>query len=145
VTVVDPVAAKAELAVACGAAELVTPAEAEAEASGTFDVVIEAAGVTGTARLATTLARRGATVVLCGLPPATDTVATLAVVSKGLAVRSVFGASRTAWSDAVAAFARGDVSPGLLVTHELGLDEAEHALTLVAGRRPDIGKVLLKP
>lgn len=144
-TVIEPVDAKADIARACGAARCVSPAEAAASLAGRFDVVIEAAGADGTATLAVDVAARGGDVVLCGLPSAIDTIPTLAVVSKGIRLASVFGADRRSWRTVVAAFEAGDLDPGLLVTHELGLDEAPRALQLVAGREPGVGKILLKP
>jgi 2-desacetyl-2-hydroxyethyl bacteriochlorophyllide A dehydrogenase len=143
--VVDPDAAKTELARRCGADRLVAPELAGRELNARFDVVVEAAGVAGSASLAIELARRGGRVVICGIPPADDTITTLAVVAKRLTISTVFGATQDAWRDAVAAFAADRLDPGVLVTHELDLDDAAHALDLVAGRRPGVGKVLLRP
>jgi threonine dehydrogenase-like Zn-dependent dehydrogenase len=144
ITVIDPDSAKANLARRCGA-DVVADPHAAAELDSTFDLVFEAAGVTGSATLAAHLARRGGHVVLCGLPPIEDTMHTLVLISKGLNISTVFGASRAAWRDAVDAFVTRRVDPGLLVTHELPLDEASHGLELVAGRTPGMGKVLLRP
>lgn len=145
VTVVDPQPTKEDLARRCGASAFVAPAEAERELRDRFDVVIEAAGVVGSAALALELARRGARVVICGIPPADDTIGTLALVAKGLDVSAVFGASHEAWCAAVSAFVAGTLDPSVLVTHELGLEEAERALEMIADGGPGIGKVLLRP
>ncbi len=143
--VIDPDLSKREIAEQCGATCFVGPDTASADFDDHFDLVIEAAGAAGTATLAVKLARRGGRVVLCGIPLADDTISTLAVVSKHLHVSSVFGASRGAWSDAVAAFNEKRLDPGLLVTHQLGLDEVARALDLVARRPQGVGKVLLRP
>ncbi len=106
--------------VECGATSLVTPDEVPGLA-GRFDAVIEAAGAPGTARLATTLARRGGRVVLTGLPAADDDPPSPADIVLGeLTVHSVFGASSNAWQHAVRAFTAGALRPGMLVTHEVG-------------------------
>jgi 2-desacetyl-2-hydroxyethyl bacteriochlorophyllide A dehydrogenase len=143
--VVDQDPSKGGVAERCGATYFVGPESAAAGLDSHFDLVIEAAGATGTANLALKLAQRGGLVVLCGISPADDTISTLAVVSKRLEVASVFGASRGAWIDAVDAFKDQRLDPGLLVTHELGLDEAADALDLVARRPRGVGKVLLRP
>lgn len=140
--VVEPMRSRWELAERCGATAVVAGAAA---GLGSFDVVVEAAGATGTAQSALDLARRGARVALAGIPPRSDVVVTQDVVSKQLQVDAVFGAPRSAWDRALAAFGDGAVDPGVLVTHELGLDDAAHALDLVAGREPGVGKVLLRP
>lgn len=144
-TVVDPIASKADLAHRCGAERFVGPEAAEEDLDGHFDTVIEAAGAVGTAALATRLARRGGRVVLCGIPPASATVSTQTIVAKRLAISSVFGASEPAWRDAVESFADHGLDPGMLVTHEFNLDDAAAALELVARRGAGVGKVLLHP
>jgi threonine dehydrogenase-like Zn-dependent dehydrogenase len=143
--VVDPDLSKRQLAEQCGASTFVTPDAAAEQFENHFDLVIEAAGVSGTADLAVKLARRGGRVVLCGIPPADDKISTPAIVSKRLEVGSVFGASRAAWIDAVEAFNDLRLDPGLLVTHELSLDHAADALDLVARHSPGVGKILLRP
>ena len=83
--------------------------------------------------------------MLAGIPPADDVLGTQDVVAKQLEVRTVFGAPSAAWSRAVDAFAQGVLDPGLLVTHEVPLEDARHALELIARRDPTVGKVLLRP
>ncbi len=143
--VIDQEPSKRDIAERCGAIGFIGPHAAAEEFDGHFDLVIEAAGAPGTASLAMQLARRGGQVIICGTPPADDTISTLVVVAKHLEITSVFGASRGAWIDAVEAFNDQRLDPGLLVTHELGLDHAADALNLVARRTPGVGKVLLRP
>jgi len=143
VVVVEPADARWELAERCGATRVVTPDGGDLDAS--FDVVIEAAGVLGTAQAATRLARRGGRVVIVGIPPAEDVLMTQGIVAKRLEVRTVFGAPHRSWDVAVRAFRDGTIDPGLLVTHELPLEQADYALELVARRDPTVGKVLLRP
>ncbi|PRX49405.1 2-desacetyl-2-hydroxyethyl bacteriochlorophyllide A dehydrogenase [Prauserella shujinwangii] len=141
---VHPTAARAELAATCGASALVTPDEA-AGLAGRFDVVVEAAGVTGTAALACRLTRRGGRVVITGIPGEEDVLSTRDIVTNHLAVHTVFGAPPRAWVYAVRAFATGNLDPSLLVTHEFVLEDAEKALSTVAERGPGTVKVLLHP
>ena len=144
VTVVDPQPAKAALAALCGAVDFLSPLGAREQAA-TFDVVLEAAGAIGTAASAVRLARRGGRVVLCGHPPDGDVLPTADLMAGNLELRTVFGASSHAWRQALQAFASGTLDPGLLVTHELALEEATAGLDLVAAGGPDVGKVLLRP
>jgi 2-desacetyl-2-hydroxyethyl bacteriochlorophyllide A dehydrogenase len=133
------------LAVECGATSLVTPAEAGSLA-GRFDAVIEAAGAPGTARIATSLARRGGRVVLTGIPAEDDDPPTPADIVLGeLTVHSVFGASSRAWQHAVRAFASGALRPELLITHEIALDDVTEAFRVLEHERGSVVKVLLKP
>jgi 2-desacetyl-2-hydroxyethyl bacteriochlorophyllide A dehydrogenase len=143
--VVDADPSRVDVAERCGAFGFVGTDAAADQFDSHFDLVIEAAGATGTASLAMKMARRGGRVVLCGIPPADDKISTHVVVTKHLEVASVFGASRDAWIEAVDAFAHGRLNPGLLVTHEFCLDDAAHAVDLVAQHPPGIGKVLLRP
>jgi 2-desacetyl-2-hydroxyethyl bacteriochlorophyllide A dehydrogenase len=143
--VVDPKPDRAGLAHRCGATELLTPAEA-ADHGGRFDLVLEAAGVSGAARLAARLVRRGGRVVLLGIPgvdddppPSTD------LVLNQVTVHTVFGAPSRAWSHAVRAFASGALDPAAVITHEVPLAEAPAAFDLLADPGAGAVKVLLRP
>jgi threonine dehydrogenase-like Zn-dependent dehydrogenase len=133
----------AERAHACGATDVrhsndVTGLE--------FDVVVEAAGGAGSAALAVQLARRGGRVVLTGIPMgATDSILTRQLVTKQLSVHTVFGAPRRAWEHAVLAFSAGTLDPGVLVTHELPLEEISSAFRLLDEQPEGLGKILLRP
>lgn len=142
--VVDPAAARAELAERCGASAYVPP-EDTAGLAGRFDVVVEAAGVTGSAATAVRLARRGGRVVLVGLAGPDDRIATGDLVLDGLTVTAVFGAPSRAWVHAVRAFATGVLDPSVLVTHEYALEDVGEALRVVADPAAGAGKVLLHP
>ena len=144
VTVIDPCRWKRPLAINCGASRLVDPERARTTIEG-LDVVIEAAGVTGSVQMAIDLARRGGRVVVCGIAPPHDAVRSVDIVSKNLDLVGVFGATRSGWETAVAEFLAGNLDPGALVTHEFGLNEVESALNLVEGRGQGVGKVLLRP
>lgn len=144
--VVDPKPDRGELARRCGATDLLAPAEAGERAAGRFDVVLEAAGVSGAARLAARLARRGGRVVLLGIPgvdddppPSTD------LVLNQTTVLTVFGAPSRAWSHAVRAFASGALDPAVVITHELPLIETPAAFELLADPGAGAVKVLLRP
>ncbi|MFI8521685.1 zinc-binding dehydrogenase [Streptomyces sp. NPDC085481] len=144
-TVVDPRAARGELALRHGADEALTPEEATAS-HGRFDLVVETAGAPSTAASSCLLARRGGRVVLTGM--FTEGAAGIDPVHLSvsqLEVRSVFGAPSVAWADAVSAFGRGLLDPGPLVTHEFPLEEFGAAVALVGGGDPAVGKVLLRP
>ncbi|GAB7191478.1 alcohol dehydrogenase catalytic domain-containing protein [Kineococcus sp. NUM-3379] len=146
VTVLHHNASREELARRCGAAHYALSAEAEREGLfGTFDAVIEAAGVPGVARLATRLGRPGGRVVLTGIPGEdADDLSSLELVTSQVHVLTVFGAPRRAWAYAVRAFAQGILDPSVIVTHEFGIEQAQEALDLL-GSRSGALKVLLHP
>lgn len=145
-TVVDPKPGRAELAHGCGATALLSPADAARDAAGQFDVVVEAAGVAGAARLAVRLARRGGRVVLLGIPGTDDDPPSPTdLVLNQVTVLPVFSAPSRAWSHAVRAFASGVLDPAVVITHELPLAEASAAFELLADPRAGAVKVLLRP
>ncbi|WP_030267302.1 alcohol dehydrogenase catalytic domain-containing protein [Streptomyces sp. NRRL B-24484] len=78
VTVVDPVAARRELALALGATDALAPEELRAAAKGLalggYDCVVEAVGRSETVRAAYDAARRGGTVVVVGAGARDDKV-----------------------------------------------------------------------
>jgi threonine dehydrogenase-like Zn-dependent dehydrogenase len=133
---------RASLARRCGATTILSPGSG---LSG-FDVVLEAAGTTGAARLAVELAGRGGRGALTGIPSAdADPPSPTTLVLNQITVHTVFGASSRAWSHAVRAFASGALDPGLLITHEVGLDDVSDAFRLLADREAGAVKVLLRP
>ncbi|GAA4837699.1 zinc-dependent alcohol dehydrogenase [Saccharopolyspora rosea] len=139
--VVDRNRERAELAESCGATGFSTP---EAAPHGRFDVVLEAAGAPGTARLATRLARRGGRVALTGLAAEDDQPpAPTELVLSALAVTAVFGAPSRAWTHAVRAFAAGALDPARITGRTYPLEDAAAALR--AHAEQDAVKVLLHP
>ena len=143
--VVDPRTDRAAQAAAFGAGRAFTPAEADG-LSGRFDLVVETAGAPTTAASSCLLARRGGRVVLTGMFTAGAAgIDPVHLSVSQLEIRSVFGASSAAWSDAVRALSLGLLDPAPLITHEFPLDRFGEALALVGGGAPDTGKVLLRP
>jgi L-iditol 2-dehydrogenase len=113
---------------------------------GGFDVVVEAAGASRSARLAAASARRGGRVSLLGIPG--DDSAAIPVgllVGRQLTVVTVFGASAAGWLAAVRAFNTGLLDPAPLVTHELPLEDYGKAIEMLSSGRSDVGKILLRP
>lgn len=148
-TVVDPRGDRAGTAKRCGATELLTPERAEREA-GRFDLVVEAAGASGAARLAVRLARRGGRVVLTGIPgtdaaPERTDLSPAELVLDEITVHTVFGAPSRAWSHAVRAFASGAIDPTMVITHEVALDDVAEAFSILADEHANAVKVLLRP
>ncbi|MDR7304126.1 zinc-dependent alcohol dehydrogenase [Haloactinomyces albus] len=136
---------RADLAAACGATSLITSEEAE-QHLGRYDAVLEAAGATGTADLATRLTRPGGRVALTGVPPHDRQPPSPAhLVVSQITVHTVFGAPPRAWTQAVRAFTSGVLDPGLIISRELELDEAPEALRLLDEERDKIVKILLHP
>ncbi|WP_299530457.1 zinc-binding dehydrogenase [uncultured Streptomyces sp.] len=144
-TVIDPRAERAVLAMEFGADAARSPKEAE-ELHGRFDLVVETAGAPTTAADACLLARRGGRVVLTGMFGAGSLgIDPVHLSVSQLTVRSVFGAPSSAWSYAVRAFAAGVLDPAPLITHTFPLEGFAQALALVGSGDPATGKVLLCP
>jgi 2-desacetyl-2-hydroxyethyl bacteriochlorophyllide A dehydrogenase len=140
--VVDPRTDRAELARSFGATACVTPDKA----SGTFDVVVEAAGAPGAGSLAVRLTARGGRTVLTGLSGAeTEPIVPADLVASAVTVHTVFGAPSRAWVHAVRAFSSGLLTPSPLITHEFPLEEAAAALDALADPCVSTGKILLHP
>lgn len=142
---VDPHRDRGDLATACGARTLLTPEEAE-QRHGEFDAVLEAAGASGTASLATRLTRPGGRAVLTGVP-ADDAhpLDPAQLVCSQITLHTVFGAPSRAWSHAVRAFTTGALDPALIISRELDLDDAERALDMLADPDEAAVKILLRP
>ena len=134
---------QAELAAAAGA----TRFEMDPTATGkAFDLVIEAAGTTAAALTAVAAARRGATVVLLGLPPHGETAAMALseVVNNDLVLQCSFSYTAGAWRQTVALLNAGLIRPGFLVTHQFLLEDWRKAIETLRGAESPRGKVLLK-
>lgn len=144
VITVEPNTERAAMAVRCGASAAVTPEEAGGLAHE-FDVVIEAARSPLASAQALSLVGRGGRVVLMGMPSADASLSVLELVTRQITIAPVFGASSRAWSEAVAAFGRGVLDPGILVSHVFSLAEVERALQVAARSEGAVGKVLLTP
>lgn len=161
-TVIDPRAARGAQALALGASRSLAPeatpgaaaanpadpeqADPEQAEHGRYDLVLETAGAPSTAATACLLARRGGRVVLTGMfTPGAAGIDPVHLSLSQLEVRSVFGASSSAWSEAVRAFGLGLLEPAPLITHEFPLERFADAIALVGGGDPDTGKVLLRP
>jgi threonine dehydrogenase-like Zn-dependent dehydrogenase len=143
--VIDPRSSRAEQALRFGATEAHTPDEG-AELTGQFDLVMETAGAPTTANDACLLARRGGRAVLTGIFAEGAAGIDPTRLSLGqLTVKSVFGASSAAWSDAVRAFGLGLLDPAPLITHEFPLERFGDAIALVGSGDPKAGKVLVRP
>ncbi|MFG2003455.1 zinc-binding dehydrogenase [Spirillospora sp. NPDC048911] len=147
--VVEPRAGRTAPARGSGATTLVTPADAAA-LGPSFDVVVETAGVAGSARAAAALLRRGGRLALAGIPGGPSEGLTPSLIVEGqLSVGSVFGMPSAAWVQAVRMFRAGLLRPGMLISHELELADFAKALRLVADGHDDdgldVGKVLLRP
>ncbi|MFJ8074431.1 zinc-binding dehydrogenase [Streptomyces sp. NPDC096176] len=144
-TVVDPRRARGEQALRFGATEALSP-EQSTSARGRFGLVVETAGAPTTAASACLLARRGGRVVLTGMfTPGAIGIDPVHLSVSQLEIRSIFGASSSAWSDAVRAFGLGLIDPAPLITHEYPLERFDEAIALVGAGDPKTGKVLLRP
>jgi L-iditol 2-dehydrogenase len=112
---------------------------------GTFDLVFEATGRSQGVESALRLARRGGTVVLEGIGPASAGVDPNLIPLGHLRVQGVFGASSNSWRHVVDLFSRGQLDPTSLITHRFPLERYQDAFDIV--QQPGSGalKVQLRP
>jgi L-iditol 2-dehydrogenase len=111
-----------------------------------YDLVIEAAGSPAAVETAVAAARRGATVLLLGLPP-TGTSFTLAadhLVNNDLTLAASFGYTSAVWARVVELLNRGRIAPGRIVTHRYPLEAFERAFEALTSPSGPRGKVLLE-
>ncbi len=143
VTVIGRRPEQADLARTMGAdAFVLSPPE------GTFDLVIEAAGVAEATATAIGLAERGATIALLGLPPHGSTVELGPddLVNKDLVLQGSFSYTRRAWAEVVTRLNDRTLRPSPLVTHRFAMDAVDDALATLRGRRDGAaprGKVVI--
>lgn len=130
VVVIGRRADQADLARRAGAERFVTETP-----EGSFDLVLEAAGVAEATATAITLAARGATVTLLGLPPhgATVEVGPDDLVNNDLIVQGSFSYTRAAWRDVVARLNEGVLRPSFLITHRFSIDQFDDAFSALRG------------
>jgi 2-desacetyl-2-hydroxyethyl bacteriochlorophyllide A dehydrogenase len=116
-----------------------------AAAGGDYDLVVEAAGSTDAVPAALKAARRGATVVLLGLPPhgATAPVPVDDVVNNDLTIRGSFSYTSAAWREVVTLLNTGRLSLSFLITHRFTLRDWRAALDTLRAAPGPRGKVVL--
>ena len=116
--------------------------------SQTFDLVIEAAGTNEAVVSALGAARRGAVVLLLGLPPhgSLASVPVDDLVNKDLLVRASFGYSSSTFSRVLALIAGRRLHPGILITHRFSFRDYDQALRILRATEPGEarGKVVLQ-
>lgn len=136
-------AEQAELAARAGATRFEVDSE---RLGGGFDIVVEAAGAVEAANTAIAAARRGATVVLLGLPPHGETaqVAIDDVVNADLTIFGSFAYTSAAWSEVVQLLNVGQLRLSDIVTHRYPLEEWRGALDTLRNASGCRGKVLIE-
>ncbi|MET9020627.1 alcohol dehydrogenase catalytic domain-containing protein [Actinopolymorpha sp. NPDC004070] len=135
-----------ELGAAWGATRCVSNAEAvEPGWTCDADVVIEAGSRQTSAKAALNAARRGATVVLEGIPGGPAEGDLTDIVLKHLRVQGVFGASAAAWEHVVRIFNAGLLDLRPLISHRYAVADVGSALSTLRERPADLRKVLLHP
>jgi len=127
------------------ALELGATAFTTGEASGAFDVAIEAAGAPEALVTALKALRRGGQALALGLP-ATSSTLTLPgdlIVNNDLTLAGSFGYTSAAWARVVELLNTGTLGLGRLVTHVFSLDDYLAAFDELARPTGMRGKVML--
>ena len=107
------------------------------------DVVYETSGVASTLEQAVAMARRGGSVGLIGLCHGPSTLRSTPVVLKELALIGSRGYNETTWRLTMSVLPQVATDVLRLVTHQLPLEDFEHALRVVERREGT--KVILRP
>lgn len=106
--------------------------------------VVEASGSAGGRRDAVRRCDAGGVVALVGFSGAVGEFDLDDVVVRDITVRGSLG-SPGVWPEVIRLIETGAIRPSVLVTHELGLEEAEEAFRLAVAHRPGVRKVLMRP
>lgn len=105
------------------------------------DVVLEAAGTTGTTQQALQAAKSGGRVILIGLPPEDDVPLSMPdLVTRELDVGGIFRYANV-YAQAVAAIGSGLIDVKSMITHRYPLDQAEEALVFADTHKSECIKV----
>jgi 2-desacetyl-2-hydroxyethyl bacteriochlorophyllide A dehydrogenase len=136
--------AQEQLALDAGATSFTV--EDDDSLTGSFDLVVEAAGATRAIERAIASARRGGRVLLLGLPPTGRLLELPAdvLVNNDLTVAASFGYTSAAWARVVALLNAGRITPGQIVTHRFPLGRFADALAALEGGEGPRGKVMLE-
>jgi 2-desacetyl-2-hydroxyethyl bacteriochlorophyllide A dehydrogenase len=134
---------QAQLAKSVGVAAFGTAAD---DHPGTFDLVIEAAGVSEAVATSIGAVRRGGVVVLLGLPPTEQTLELRAdlLVNNDLTVAASFGYTSRDWARMVDLVNARRVNPGRIVTHRFPLEDSVQAFAALGSLEGRRGKILLE-
>ncbi len=152
VLAVDISAAKADQAREAGAS-MVASNDAEALEFGSFDVVLESAGVPAAENLAINLVGPGGDAVFVGIPTGPVELAQ-GTFSRFLRQEiNLHGAWNSfsapwpgaEWRDTVDMLANGTLKWEFMITHQLGLDALPGAFQMMNGRTEHFSKVLFQP
>lgn len=135
--------AQRDLATQAAVTEFFTDPEA---VGSSYDLVIEAAGVSATVTTALTKARRGAEVLLLGLAGSgvTAKVQVDTVVNDNLFIHGSFSYSAGSYCSIVALLNAGAIHPEFLITHRFPLDNCLGAFAELANPTGARGKVVLE-
>jgi len=108
------------------------------------DVVIETAGAVKTVKQTPFFAKRGGTVVICGIAPIDPIEFSFStVINKELTIKSVFR-YRNLYPAAIAAIADGSIDVEQIVTHEFSFEDAKKAFDTVIKDAENVVKGVIR-
>jgi len=147
---VEPLAYRRDMAAELGAIPLfpdddLVARAAECTGGHGVDVAIEVAGAPAAQEEAAQMVKRGATVVLIGIPPQDQVVMTHHLVRrKGLTIK-LCRRMKLVYPRAIDLVERGMIDLGHLVTHRFPLEEGDAAFRLVRAYRDGVVKAAVYP
>jgi L-iditol 2-dehydrogenase len=142
ITAVDVNQQRLDVARACGAARTVNPAAGDA-IPGSYDVLLECSGNSGTTTLALHTLRPAGTAVIVGMGATGMPMPLSLIQERELTITGTFRYANT-WPTAISLVTRGLVDLDRLVSARYALAEVPEALS--AGRRdPGVVKAVVRP
>lgn len=143
ITVVDPVAARRDLAMHGGATRTLDPAD-DAAPSLTAEHVVDATGVSAARRAAIDACEPGGTVVLLGLHTAESELQVNAAVAKELRLQCSYAYTAADYESAAQLLEAKRVGFERWIT-EMPLDGGQDAFEALVKRPGDVTKIVLRP
>lgn len=143
ITVVDPVTARRDVALATGADAVLSPDDPSV-AEIVADHVVDAAGVTSSRNSAIELCDAGGTVVLLGLHSATSELAVNAAIAKELTLQCSYAYTAHNFQTALSLLERDAIRYESWIS-ERPLEEGHAAFESLVERPDEVTKVILRP
>jgi L-iditol 2-dehydrogenase len=112
---------------------------------GSIDVVFEAVGLQGTVQQALSIVRCGGCVTLIGMLEDKMELNMLNVAVKEIMIQGSYGYTSDDFKQALKLIASGKVKVKHLITHVLPLDDITKGFELLAEKKENVIKVVLKP
>lgn len=110
------------------------------------DIVIEAAGTRATVDTMLKIVRKEGRMAGVGIQSTMGAIEPLPIIAKGLTLHGIGGnGGKGQYEACVQLMEKGEIHPEWLVTHRMGLSEAERAFAVASKKQENVIKVVLEP